>query len=155
MTATVLRRPVLPPSRPLTRSEIMSRIRGRDTKPEIAIRRLLFASGWRFRVHYRTPGGLVDVAFPKLKVAIQIDGCFWHCCPSHGVMPKSNRSFWSEKLAQNKLRDKRQQRVLKALGWQLLRIWEHSVEEELSRTVESIVSVLRRKSRSRTNRTRL
>jgi DNA mismatch endonuclease Vsr len=78
----------------LTRSEIMSRIKGRDTSPELILRRLLFGNGWRYRVNFRTLAGKVDIAFPGMKVAVQIDGCFWHGCPWHGVMPRNNRSFW-------------------------------------------------------------
>src|SRR6185436_9673934 len=114
--------------RALTRSEIMSRIKGRDTQPELVIRRLLFAAGWRFRVHYQTAGGRVDIAFPRLQVAILIDGCFWHGCRYHGVKPKTNVEFWSKKLLENRRRDRRQRRKLGRLGWTVLRIWEHSVE---------------------------
>lgn len=115
--------------RPLTRSEVMSRIRGRDTGPELMLRRALWATGLRFRAQWRHPmAGRIDVAFPGPRVAILVDGCFWHGCPAHGVQPKTNSAFWSGKLATNRQRDLRQTRRLEDDGWAVLRCWEHEVE---------------------------
>jgi DNA mismatch endonuclease (patch repair protein) len=114
--------------KPLTRSEVMARIRSKDTGPELILRRLLSANGWRFRLHYLTPGGKVDIAFPGKRIALQVDGCFWHGCPAHGVKPKTNKTFWQTKLEANRARDRRQARALRKSGWRLLRFWEHLVE---------------------------
>src|SRR4051812_38731820 len=107
----------------------MSRIRSRDTGPETTVRSKLHALGYRFRVSYKTPAGKVDIAFPKVKLAVQIDGCFWHSCPLHGCKPKSNVSFWLPKLLANKKRDEKQAILLQSAGWNLLRFWEHQVED--------------------------
>src|SRR5689334_3181348 len=104
--------------------------RPRDTGPELALRRELFARGLRYRVHRRPVPGLraqADVLFPRERVAVFVDGCFWHGCPDHGVLPKSNREFWSAKLAGNVERDRRTDRNLNESGWLVLRVWEHEL----------------------------
>lgn len=121
--------------RPLTRSEMMARIRGRDTSPEKIVRSGLHLMGLRFRVCYPTPGGKVDIAFPKEKLAIQIDGCFWHNCPIHSTKPKTNKNFWYAKLMANKKRDKRQNKTLAQSGWTVYRIWEHEIEDDPNKTI--------------------
>ena len=91
----------------LTRSQNMSRIRGSDTRPEMVVRRALWSRGHRYRAGYKTPGGKADVAFPGKKIAVFIDGCFWHGCPAHYVRPRSREDFWSAKLLENVQRDRR------------------------------------------------
>lgn len=111
----------------------MSVARRRDTAPEVALRRALFARGLRYRVAYPVPGQrrrTIDVAFTRAKVAVFVDGCFWHGCPEHGTKPRSNSGWWQEKLAANAARDADTDRVLDALGWTVVRIWEHVVEDE-------------------------
>lgn len=119
---------------PEQRSQTMSRIRARDTKPELAVRRLLHARGLRYRVDYRVvaPGRSVraDIAFPRLKVAVFIDGCFWHRCPEHGVRPQGNFSYWEGKLDRNVERDREVATALAADGWRVVRIWEHATSSE-------------------------
>jgi DNA mismatch endonuclease (patch repair protein) len=127
---------------PLTRSEQMARIRGRDTKPEHILRRALWAAGLRYRLQVQTPGGRVDLVFPSSRVAILVDGCFWHGCPRHYVRPRTKESFWETKLAENVARDRRQTLDLEAQGWRVIRIWEHSVHEELQAIVHEIQQVL-------------
>lgn len=118
--------------------------RPRDTGPEMALRRELHGRGLRYRVHRRpTPEvrSTADLVFPRQQVAVYVDGCFWHGCPEHAVMPKRNREFWSEKLLGNIERDRRTADQLAACGWVVLRIWEHEdphraadmVEKELGR----------------------
>src|SRR5262249_30770296 len=109
------------------RSRCMSRIRGKDTGPELALRRALWKSGLRFRVHYALPGR-PDIAFPVKKVAVFVDGCFWHGCPEHGVKPRSNVHFWADKLKKNTARDQAVAKALEKLGWKIVRFWEHEVE---------------------------
>ncbi len=121
----------------------MSRIRGRGNKDtELALKQFLRRhriSGWR---RHLPVFGKPDFIFPKLKLAIFVDGCFWHCCPKHSSLPSSNRPFWKRKLDQNKRRDKLVIQTLRAQGWRVLRIWEH----ELSRNREA--ALLRRICRS-------
>jgi DNA mismatch endonuclease (patch repair protein) len=106
----------------------MSAQRRRDTAPEVALRRRLFASGERFRVAYRVPElprCTIDVAFTRGKVAVFVDGCFWHSCPDHATRPRSNASWWETKLARNIERDRKVDAHLHGLGWTVLRFWEH------------------------------
>ncbi|MEH3116632.1 MAG: very short patch repair endonuclease [Methylorubrum populi] len=114
---------------PMQRSRCMSRIRSANTKPEIALRRLLFASGLRFRTKLKLPGR-PDIVFTRAKMAVFIDGCFWHGCPAHGTRPKSNAAYWNAKLDRNRERDLAVTASLVAEGWQVLRYWEHQVYED-------------------------
>lgn len=114
---------------PMQRSRCMSRIRSENTKPEIALRRLLFASGLRFRTKLKLPGK-PDIVFTRAKLAVFIDGCFWHGCAEHGTRPKSNSAYWNAKLDRNRERDLAVTTKLVAEGWQVLRYWEHQVNED-------------------------
>lgn len=124
------------------RSEVMSRIRGKGNKDtEVALAKLFRAigiTGWRR--HYPITGR-PDFAFPKQKLAVFVDGCFWHGCPKHGVQPKGNNVFWSTKLAANKARDRKVNRELRTKGWRVLRIWEHDLTK--SRQSSTVRRVLR------------
>ena len=113
------------------RSEVMSKIRGKGNKDtEVALAKLFRANGITgWRRHYPIIGR-PDFAFPKQKLAVFVDGCFWHGCPKHGTRPKGNRQFWDAKLAGNKLRDRKVNRALRLLGWRVLRIWEHQLTRE-------------------------
>lgn len=112
------------------RSYNMSMIRGKNTKPEIALRKLLFASGLRgYRLHYRLPGK-PDIVFPKGKTAVFIDGCFWHKCPRCFMEPGTNREFWKKKIESNVKRDKIVNAELRKKEWKVLRIWEHEMRNE-------------------------
>jgi DNA mismatch endonuclease (patch repair protein) len=126
----------------LTRGEQMSRIRGKNTFPEMRLRRALFSLGLRFRVHYRTPAGRADVAFPAARLAVEVDGCFWHGCPQHYVKPRSGAAFWAAKLRTNVRRDALQVRLLENAGWRICRFWEHEVATDalsVAREVEALV----------------
>src|SRR4051812_22667472 len=116
---------------PLTRSENMARIRAGDTQPEVQLRCALWKRGLRYRVNYRTPGGRADLALPGRKVAIFVDGCFWHGCPEHYVRPRSPSAFWERKLLENVSRDRRQTQQLLDAEWIPIRLWEHEVREDL------------------------
>lgn len=104
--------------------------RRRDTGPELALRSALHQAGLRFRVDYpiRNEGRSVraDVAFPRARVAVFLDSCFWHQCPDHATMPKANADYWRPKLARNVERDREQTARLRASGWRVVRIWEHT-----------------------------
>lgn len=110
----------------LSRSQIMSRVRHEDTSAERSLRSALHALGLRFRLHRRIEGATVDILFPAPRVAVFVDGCFWHGCPRHATFPKSNRAYWLPKLAENKRRDARQSRRLRKAGWRVVRVWEHA-----------------------------
>lgn len=132
----------------LSRSEQMSRIRGRDTGPELLLRRMLWRAGYRYRIHYRTVAGRADIVFPGRMLAIFLDGCFWHGCPDHYVPPRSSRPFWAGKLRQNVVRDRRQTTLLEGSGWRVLRVWEHEVGEDPARVARVIAQALTGRWRS-------
>ncbi|MEJ7628416.1 MAG: DNA mismatch endonuclease Vsr [Nocardioidaceae bacterium] len=102
----------------------MSRMPRRDTKPELELRRELHRRGLRFRVQAALPGR-PDIAFTRARLAVFVDGCFWHACPQHGTVPKNNREWWTAKLGANVARDRAKDEQLAALGWQVLHVWEH------------------------------
>ena len=114
----------------LNRSEQMARIRARDTKPETLLRRLLWTRGLRYRLHLRVDGCRPDLVFKGARVAVFVDGCFWHGCPDHYVRPRTRARFWHGKLLDNVDRDIRQTRTLEELGWRVCRLWEHEVMED-------------------------
>ncbi len=123
--------------RPLTKSEQMARVRGADTGPEMALRRALWRAGLRYRVHPRIPGR-PDLAFVGRKIAVFVDGCFWHGCPEHYKASATNAAFWSEKIARNQRRDREVETALMKLGWTVMRYWEHEVEGDLASVAERI-----------------
>jgi len=98
--------------------------RRRDTGPELALRRALFAEGLRFRVHERVGRCTPDVVLTRARIAVFVMGDFWHGCPRHGTVPKSNRQWWEAKLAANRERDERQRAELTGLGWSVVWVWE-------------------------------
>lgn len=126
----------------LTRSEQMARIRARHTTPERLLRRMLWQDGLRYRLHARTPVGRPDIVFPGPRVAVFVDGCFWHGCPEHYVRPRSRNEFWAQKLKANVLRDIRQTKELESLGWRVCRVWEHEVFEHPERVVSRIAAIV-------------
>lgn len=111
---------------PEQRSERMSRIRSKDTSPELELRRALHALGLRFRVHDKRLPGKPDIVLPKYKTVIQVHGCFWHRHPGCNVAttPKSNTPFWREKFERNVQRDRKNTAALSALGWTVVVAWE-------------------------------
>ncbi|MFD0414080.1 very short patch repair endonuclease [Streptomyces sp. NPDC127108] len=116
----------------------MSRQSSRDTTPEVAVRRLLHAAGLRYRVNVPVPGmprRMIDIAFGKAKIAVFMDGCFWHSCPQHATEPKANAEWWRAKLDKNMARDRETSRHLEAAGWTVLRFWEHERPGDVARAV--------------------
>lgn len=111
--------------------------RGRDTSPELAVRRLLHADGLRYRVDYAPIGGRrrADIVFTRQKIAIFIDGCFWHGCPAHATRPKTNVDYWTPKLDRNVERDRETTVLLQLAGWTVLRFWEHEAPSDVARAV--------------------
>jgi len=135
--------------KPLTRSEIMSRVKGKDSAAERALRSALHAQGLRFRLHRRVADVTVDIVLPGLKVAVFVDGCFWHGCPQHATYPKSNQDYWLPKLAENKDRDRRQSARLRGVGWRVIRVWEHDCLPPAPRVVARIVEARRKRQEHR------
>jgi DNA mismatch endonuclease, patch repair protein len=123
---------------PLTRSEIMKRVRQKNSGAEIALRSALHAEGLRFRLHRRIEGIAVDIVFSGPQVTVLVDGCFWHGCPTHATYPKSNTSYWLPKLEENKERDLHQTARLEQAGWTVIRVWEHDCRPVNSQVVERI-----------------
>ncbi|MEU3519721.1 very short patch repair endonuclease [Streptomyces sp. NPDC006654] len=116
----------------------MQAIRSRDTTPERLVRRLVHAQGLRYRVAARPLPNLrrtADMVFRPAKVAVFIDGCYWHGCPEHYVSPKTNPGYWSDKVARNMTRDRDTDERLRAAGWLVLRFWEHESAEESSAAI--------------------
>lgn len=108
------------------RSYNMSRIRSSKTKPELKIKKLMKKIG--FGYHLKNIEGNPDFADRNRKIAVFIDGCFWHACPEHYKEPKSNATFWSKKIKQNKARDEKVNGILIKSGWQVIRLWEHDLK---------------------------
>jgi DNA mismatch endonuclease (patch repair protein) len=134
---------------PLSRSQQMARIRGVDTTPEHQLARALRRSGLRPRAQHRTTAGRADLAFPRARVAVFVDGCFWHGCPLHYTAPRSRRSFWAAKLRANVARDRRQTNALESAGWRVIRCWEHDAIDASDRLVARIAAALDGARRSR------
>ena len=127
----------------------MSRVRKRDNGPELAVRRRLHAAGLRYRVAYPVPGQrrrTIDIAFTRVRLAVFIDGCFWHSCPEHLQMPRANSAWWVTKLEMNQLRDLSATAQLEGLGWTVLRFWEHEPPDTVARSVAGAWSALRDES---------
>ncbi|ROQ71662.1 Very short patch repair protein [Streptomyces sp. ADI92-24] len=125
----------------------MQAIRSRDTQPERLIRRLVHANGLRYRVAARPLPDLrrtADLVFRPAKVAVFIDGCYWHGCPEHYVAPKTNPGYWSDKVARNVARDRDTDQRLAEAGWLVLRFWEHQSSDACALTIVSTVRERRR-----------
>lgn len=121
----------------------MAAIRRKDTTPEIVLRSALHRTGYRFRKDYpiRIENQLIrpDIAFTKRRLAVFIDGCFWHSCPEHGRRPSVNRQYWSPKLQRNAERDRQQTEALRTAGWTVVRFWEHEPLEDVLRCITTIL----------------
>lgn len=139
-------RPSSPVSSSPRVSAQMSALPRKDTKPEMAVRRDLFTRGHRYRIHLSVPGlsrRTMDIGFTRLKLAVFIDGCFWHGCPQHGMVPKSNSEWWVRKLDGNRFRDAETTSHLRALGWEVLRFWEHEIPSGVADTIDSWIRLNR------------
>lgn len=120
----------------------MSTLARKDNEGELRVRRLLHAAGYRYRIHYAVPGlprRTIDIAFTRARVAVFIDGCFWHCCPEHGTKPRSNSKWWAAKLAANVARDRDTRQHLESLGWRVVRMWEHKAPQMIAEIVGAAV----------------
>lgn len=124
------------------RSDIMSKISNKDTKPEILVRKFLFSQGFRYRINVRTLPGKPDIVLPKYKIAIFVHGCFWHghdC--KKGKLPSSNIDFWKNKILKNKLRDNENQAQLALLSWKVIVIWQCEISK-IDKKIETFNKLL-------------
>lgn len=121
----------------------MARVKGKNTSPERLLRSALWRAGMRYRLNYKMPMGRPDMVFPGAKVAVFVDGCFWHGCPAHYSRPRSSVEFWSGKLLANVERDSRLTLGLEAAGWRVVRVFEHEIYLELDEVVRVVGAALR------------
>jgi len=127
-------------------SRRMSTQATRDTQPELAVRRIIHLAGLRYRVHYPVPGEprrSIDIAFPGARVAVFVDGCYWHGCRRHKTIPVSNAAWWHEKIRKNRARDRGTDALLRRSGWKVIRVWEHELPEA---TAALIVAALKQEN---------
>ncbi|MGF7123235.1 very short patch repair endonuclease [Rhodococcus sp. TAF43] len=132
----------MPSTDPLTSARMRAQ-RRRDTVPEVALRRELHRRGARFFVDRAPLTGLrrrADLVFPRRRVAVYVDGCFWHSCPQHATAPKNNAQWWADKLAANVVRDRDTDARLAAAGWTVVRIWEHEDPAEAADRVQAALA---------------
>ena len=118
----------------------MGKIKSRNTTPELGLRRSLFRAGMRFRIEYGKEK--IDIAFPRRRVAIFVDGCFWHSCKLHGTLPRSNTDYWKRKFSENEKRAIAKDLRLKECGWVVVHFWEHEIKENPEHCVSKITELL-------------
>jgi DNA mismatch endonuclease, patch repair protein len=121
----------------------MRAVKQRNTTVEMQLRSALHRLGLRFRLHRRIILGrtrTVDIVLPRAKVVVYVDGCFWHSCPKHKTMPKTNRKWWRAKLRANVKRDRHSDQLLQDLGWRVVRVWEHEDPVDAAQRVFAAVS---------------
>ncbi|MHA6850828.1 very short patch repair endonuclease [Ralstonia pseudosolanacearum] len=120
----------------------MAKVRQKGTGAEIALRRELYGRGLRYRVDFevlKKPRRVADIAFPGLRIAIFVDGCFWHGCPEHATWPKQNAEFWLQKIEANRHRDADTNERLRRIGWTVLRFWEHEPAPSAADAIANLV----------------
>lgn len=121
----------------------MRRVKNKNTKPEMLLRKALWQHGFRYRLKAKLIGR-PDLVFTRQRLVVFVDGCFWHGCPRCKNIPKSNREFWQAKIDKNMARDVEVTETLRAENWRVLRIWEHDIKKDLSAVVAAVAGHLRR-----------
>ena len=121
------------------RSEIMSKIKSKDTKIEIEFRKAIWKAGFRYRKNSKGYFGKPDLVLKKYKTVIFVDSCFWHGCKKHCRLPATRKKYWTDKIERNKKRDKEVNRYYKKIGWRIVRVWEHNINKNFSRTIDKII----------------
>jgi DNA mismatch endonuclease, patch repair protein len=119
----------------------MARVRTRNTNIELILRRALWRRGIRYRLHPKLPG-TPDIAIPRARVAVFVDACFWHGCPAHFTAPVTNEAYWQEKISRNRARDKRVDAELRAADWEVIRVWEHELADDLDKVVGRVIRTI-------------
>lgn len=135
-------------SSPLVR-QLMQKVRRRDTTAELLLRKSLFRLGLRYRLHTRPVEDLpckADIVFRSLRICVFVDGCYWHGCTRHFRPPSTNASWWTEKIADNRMRDRRQSRILRRYGWVVIRFWEHQVIRNAPGCADRVLTAVRERS---------
>lgn len=124
-----------------TRSSIMSRVKGKHTKPELLVRKALYAAGFRYRLHYKKLPGHPDIVLPKYKAIVLVNGCFWHGHKCHlGTIPATRRRFWLKKFDENRRRDQKNIRTYTEHGWRVIVIWECALKGKRSGKFDKVVA---------------
>lgn len=126
----------------MKRSEIMSKVRNKDSKIEIEFRKKLWKLGFRYRKNSTKYFGKPDIVLPKYKTVIFIDSCFWHGCKKHGSMPQTRKKFWEAKIERNKQRDKEVSKYYKKSDWKIFRIWEHALKKQPEKEIKAVIDFL-------------
>jgi DNA mismatch endonuclease (patch repair protein) len=132
-----------PPASSLLIRDRMRAQRTKDTEAERALRSALFRRGLRFRVNQKLPGlsrKTFDVVFPRARIAVLVDGCFWHACPLHATWPKANAEWWKNKIEENQRRDRATNEALVAAGWTVVRVWEHVDAEVAAEKIAALMA---------------
>jgi DNA mismatch endonuclease (patch repair protein) len=128
--------------------------RKNETKPEVAIRRLVHAIGFRYRIGAQIALGDLrirpDIVLRRARLAVFVDGCFWHGCPTHGTKPRSNSDYWAKKIGRNRDRDRRNDRALRAAEWTVVRIWEHDDPSDAIARIVTALTTPRARKQTRT-----
>lgn len=125
--------------KPEQRKKNMQNIRSSDTKMEILVRSALYRKGFRFRKNVKNMVGKPDIVFPRNKLVVFLDSCFWHYCPYHSNIPATNKTYWLNKLKRNRQRDKEVNNQLKIEKWTVLRFWEHEIKNNFDSSISKIV----------------
>ena len=133
----------------LTSLNTMKANKGKDTKLELIVRHSLWKQGYRYRKNNRQLLGAPDISFPSLKIVIFLDSCFWHACPIHFIMPKSNIEYWIPKIHRNIERDNEVSNHYLEDKWTLLRFWEHEVYDDLDRVINTIKFFVEEKKKAK------
>lgn len=133
-----------PTPRKESTSRVMRANKSKGTKPELTLRNILRRQGLvGARYNYKVIEGRPDIAYPARKIAIFVNGCFWHACTKCSTPPKTHKQFWAKKFERNKARDRRKINILRKAGWQVLAVWEHSIRQDTSKVVQSIEGLFR------------
>ena len=125
------------------RSEIMSKVKSKDSKIEVGFRRAIWKAGFRYSKNSTKYFGKPDLVLKKYKTVIFVDSCFWHGCKRHCRLPATRKKYWTEKIERNKQRDKEVNRYYKKIGWKIIRIWEHEIKNKSGQTIKKIIKSLR------------
>lgn len=125
------------------RSEVMSRVRAKETDLEIKFRKALWKEGFRYRKNVRKYFGTPDIMLKKYKTVIFIDSCFWHGCKKHGTWPKTRKYFWKKKIERNVERDREVSKYYRKIGWRIVRIWEHEIKKDADAIIGKTIKYLK------------
>jgi DNA mismatch endonuclease (patch repair protein) len=125
------------------RSEIMSKVKSKDSKIEVDFRKAIWKAGFRYRKNPTKYFGKPDIVLPKYKTAIFIDSCFWHGCKRHCRLPSARKKYWSAKIERNKERDKEVNRHYRKIGWKVIRVWEHNLLKNFDKSTKEIIKNLK------------